>query len=507
MNSKENYNNSTLDLAVKDMRDAPERTHHAALLDLFHETAHRLFHEGYTKLEIAPFLKVARERGITDAEIQAFYDSENDQDVDLDVRRIPLEGYRDYTLFLESLGIIYVDFRRDVYSDRVEYTKDGSRWQPITQDLEDEIKSEIEIRVAHVVKTKKEGEKHVPLHWGRDKWQQYRNTRTSKHRVNTFTEWLATLPKWDGVPRLKTMLADCFGVENTPLISAVSEMLLVAIVLRGYAKTENDKPVKFDLVPVLIGELEGEGKSTFCAFLLPPEKRDQWYQSSIPFNEGDSDLRTLIEGKAIGEWSELEGLTRAETERVKRIISDPFLPKCRKKYDRDSSYGIRTDIIIGTTNNARFIPHATGRARRWIPVVIPSDCSPQSVRAYLERDRAQLWAEAKARKDAVKLYLPRELEREQAQVNKEFMNRDLELEQIVLNAAERLFLSREFTMTELVQRIKEERHVQDGRALDMQISKMLQNHGWERNRKRVEGRTKRLWSKPQTVVDDDDIPF
>ena len=32
MNSKENYNNSTLDLAVKDMRDALERTHHAALL-------------------------------------------------------------------------------------------------------------------------------------------------------------------------------------------------------------------------------------------------------------------------------------------------------------------------------------------------------------------------------------------------------------------------------------------------------------------------------------------
>ena len=151
-------------------------------------TATSLSHEGHTKLEIAPFLKVARKRGITDAGIQAFYDYESDQDVDVDVPRIPLEGYRDYDLFRESLGIIYIDFRRDIYSDVVEYTRDGTQWKPINQDIEDAIKSEIEKREAHIVKTKKDGEKHVPLHWGRDKWQQYRNTRTYEHQVNTFTE-------------------------------------------------------------------------------------------------------------------------------------------------------------------------------------------------------------------------------------------------------------------------------------------------------------------------------
>ena len=62
------------------------------------------------------------------------------------------------------------------------------------------------------------------------------------------------------------MLADCFGVENTEVVSAVSEMLLVAIVLRAYAKTANMIPVKFDLVPVLIGELEERERVRFARF-------------------------------------------------------------------------------------------------------------------------------------------------------------------------------------------------------------------------------------------------
>lgn len=212
---------------------------------------------------------------------------------------------------------------------------------------------------------------------------------------NTFhpvREYLDSL-KWDGKSRLATWLQTYFGADDTELTQVIGKIMLIAAVRRI-----RQPGVKFDTIVVLEGK-QGLGKSTALRILAGDD------------NFSDQDLLTLntkeqvevMDGTWIFELCELEGLSRADTSKVKAFASRS-VDRARRSYGRFREDSLRQNIFVGTTNDDQYLRDMTGNRRFW-----PIKTSTIDLEA-LARDRAQLWAEAAywEEKDE-SIELPREL--------------------------------------------------------------------------------------------------
>jgi predicted P-loop ATPase len=183
--------------------------------------------------------------------------------------------------------------------------------------------------------------------------------------------------KWDGTSRLSELLPRYFGAENTPLNAAIGRIMLIAAVRRVR------KPgCKFDTIAVLEG-MQGTGKSTALSILAGVEN---FSDNDLLARDPKAQMEAL-EGIWIYEICELEGLSRADTGRVKAFASRQT-DRARPAYGRFREDRQRQCIFVGTTNEDKYLRDLTGN-RRWWPVktgAIDLDA--------LTADRDQLWAEA-----------------------------------------------------------------------------------------------------------------
>ncbi len=183
------------------------------------------------------------------------------------------------------------------------------------------------------------------------------------------------------------------GVENTPLSAAIGRIVLIAAVRRV-----RQPGVKFDTILVLEGE-QGVGKSTAINILAGPGNfSDQNILTLDPKAQME-----LLEGVWIYELCELEGLSRAETSKVKAFASRS-LDQGRPAYGRFKDTRPRQVVFIGTTNEDKYLRDMTGNRRFWPVKVGKIDLDA------LERDRDQLFAEATIYEEQGEpLVLPQEL--------------------------------------------------------------------------------------------------
>ncbi len=181
---------------------------------------------------------------------------------------------------------------------------------------------------------------------------------------------------WDDKPRVMQLFTDYFGAEDSDYVRAVSQSLLVSAIARVM------KPgCKVDTMVVLEGE-QGSYKSTAIIelFSLP------WHaetQASVT----DKDFFQNLNGKWVMEFGEMAGITRADSDHIKQILtirSDRYRPS----YGKRSQDFQRQNIFMGTTNNNTYLRDATG-ARRYLPIA-----SNKINLESIKRDRDQLWAEA-----------------------------------------------------------------------------------------------------------------
>lgn len=210
------------------------------------------------------------------------------------------------------------------------------------------------------------------------------------HPIRDYLDKLA----WDQTPRINTFLSIYFGAEETPLNNKISRVMLIAAVRRIR------KPgVKFDQIIVLEGP-QGSGKSTALLIL-----------AGGPENFSDADILSLdpkaqmegLEGVWIYEISELEGISRADTNKVKSFASRST-DRGRPAYGHFRENRPRQNIFVGTTNDDKYLRDQTGNRRFW--PVRTGDVKLEE----LACDRDQLWAEA-AHYEALgeSLFLPEEL--------------------------------------------------------------------------------------------------
>lgn len=296
--------------------------------------------------------------------------------------------------------------------------------------------------------------------------------------------WLGGLP-WDGVPRVESFLTEYLGVTDSPYARAVALYLWTALAGRVL-----NPGCKADMVPVFVGD-QGIGKSKGAAALVP----DPQFFVEISFQEQEDNLARKMRGRLLAEISELRGLHTRELETIKAFITrthENWIPK----YREFAVQFPRRLVFIGTTNQSDFLADETGE-RRWLPVVVP-----RVDVAAIERDRLQLWAEAReiyTFAGRVQFQAAEQLAREVHHAHKV---RD-SWEDVVgewLDTPElddRRPREREYLQVSDVLRHAlgfDARNIK--RADEMRIGKVLRALGYERGERRVSGKVAKVWLAP-----------
>ena len=212
-------------------------------------------------------------------------------------------------------------------------------------------------------------------------------------------EFIESLPEWDKVPRVDTLLMDYLGAGDTAYVRAVTRKTLCAAISRVLRPG-----CKFDSMLVLNGP-QGVGKSTLIAKLA-----GEWFSDSL--NLGDTKDKTAAE-KLQGYWileiGELAGLKKAEVETLRSFLSrqnDIY----RAAFGKRATPHLRQCVFFGTTNaESGYLRDTTGNRRFW-PVKTPGSGKKQSWDLAHE-EILQIWAEALVYvRQGEKLYLSPEMD-------------------------------------------------------------------------------------------------
>lgn len=232
----------------------------------------------------------------------------------------------------------------------------------------------------------------------------------SYHPIKDYFE---SLPEWDGIHRVDTLLIDYLGAEDNAYIRAVSRKTLCAAYMRV------DRPgIKFDYMPVLNGA-QGIGKSTFISNLGM-----EWFSDSLNLSDmNDKTAAEKLQGYWIIEIGELAGMKKADLDKVKAFISRVD-DKYRASFGRRVTPHPRQCVFFGTTNSENgYLRDITGNRRYWnVKVTGSGRFKPWQMTADVV---AQIWAEtALLAKAGEKLYMPPELEEYAKAEQREAMERD-----------------------------------------------------------------------------------
>ena len=206
--------------------------------------------------------------------------------------------------------------------------------------------------------------------------------------------------EWDSVQRAQDLFIKCLGAADTPYTRTVTELFLVGAVARVF-----NPGVKFDYVPVLVGE-QGIGKSTILARL-----GGKWFSDSVSTIDGREAVEQL-QGAWIVELGELGSLRRADVDKAKHFFSKTT-DRFRVAYGKRVEDFPRRCVFIGTTNEVDFLRDVTGN-RRFLPIQCNAARIETSVFDYMTPETvAQIWAEAlRLYKAGYSLYLDRDTEKE-----------------------------------------------------------------------------------------------
>lgn len=186
--------------------------------------------------------------------------------------------------------------------------------------------------------------------------------------------------KWDGTPRVETLLVDYLGAEDSHYTRLVTRKFMAAAVARV------KRPgVKFDNVLVTLGK-QGIGKTLLAQRLGGP-----WFSNSLDTVQG-KDAYEALQGAWIIELGEMSATKKADIDAVKQFVSktsDTF----RAAYARNTETHFRQCVFWGTTNEHEFLRDRTGNRRFW-----PVSCSKEGGKYkpwdLSDATRDQIWAEA-----------------------------------------------------------------------------------------------------------------
>ena len=223
---------------------------------------------------------------------------------------------------------------------------------------------------------------------------------TDDRSYHPIREYIDSLPEWDEVQRVDTLLIDYLGADDNEYVRAVTRKTLCAAIARVL-----NPGCKFDSMLALNGP-QGVGKSTLISKLA-----GEWFSDSLNLSDTkDKTAAEKLQGYWILEIGELAGLRKAEVETLRSFISrqnDIY----RASFGKRATPHLRQCVFFGTTNaESGYLRDTTGNRRFW-PVKTPGGATKHSwqLSAY---EIQQIWAEALVYvKKGEKLYLGNAVER------------------------------------------------------------------------------------------------
>lgn len=204
---------------------------------------------------------------------------------------------------------------------------------------------------------------------------------SAEQRMDSAIKWLTeVVPAWDGVSRIGRFWPDYMQTADTPYTRALGLYTWTAQAARIL-----DPGCQVDMVPVLVSP-EGYRKTTAIKALVPARQ----FYNSFRLEMKDEDIARLMRGRLVGELAELRGIGARDGEAVKDWVTRTE-ETWTQKYQERSTTMPRRLLFYGTTNDDDFLSAHMGD-RRWLPAHITAQIDT----GMIERDRLQLWAEAKA---------------------------------------------------------------------------------------------------------------
>lgn len=216
--------------------------------------------------------------------------------------------------------------------------------------------------------------------WSPGKFKDALLAVAAERAYHPIREYFESLPAWDGVERVDTLLIDYLGAVDTIYTRAVMRKTMCAAVARI------EQPgTKFDHILVLNGP-QGIGKSTFFAKL-----GGKWFSDSLTISDmRDKSAAEKLQGYLILELGELAGIKKMDVETVKSFVSRND-DKYRPSYGTTVESHPRQCVIVGSTNcESGFLRDITGNRRFW-PVRV-GGASLKKAWELIEVE--QVWAEA-----------------------------------------------------------------------------------------------------------------
>lgn len=208
-------------------------------------------------------------------------------------------------------------------------------------------------------------------------------------------DYLQSLPAWDGVKRVETLLVECLEAEDSDYVRTVTKKTFAAAVARIMRPG-----IKFDSVLVLDG-VQGIGKSSLFKDLIG----DEYYCETLTLKDMNEKAGAeKLQGYWIVEVAELAGMKKADIESVKAFLTATD-DKYRPSYGRVVESHPRQCIIIASVNGERgYLRDITGNRRYWVVKVKQTEQRKRW--EFSKEDKDQIWAEAKwLYEQGEKLYL------------------------------------------------------------------------------------------------------
>ena len=190
-------------------------------------------------------------------------------------------------------------------------------------------------------------------------------------------EWIRSL-RWDGKERIDRFFADYFGCSYSGYSAAVSRNFWLALIARVF-----QPGCQVDNMVILEGP-QGIYKSKALETI-----GGKWYMEAAE-EITSKDFFVALAGKLLVEIADLDSFSRADTTRIKKVITCRT-DRYRQPYGRATQDHPRRSIFVGTTNETHYLRDATGARRFW-----PITCGNIAL-DRLRLDREQLYAEALTR--------------------------------------------------------------------------------------------------------------
>ena len=227
---------------------------------------------------------------------------------------------------------------------------------------------------------------------------------------NPFHLYLSELPEWDGTDRVTPLLQ---RVSDDPMWLKGGRYWLRAMTAQwmGIERTHANS-----LMPILISNEQGLGKSTFCRSLLPVSLRT-YYLDNLNLSPETSPEKKLVTKGLINldEFDKIGEKRQPDLKNLLQMLSVPVYRGKRLGYVTEP----RLASFIGTTNSRQILCDVSG-SRRFLCVEVKQYISDEPL------EHKQLYAQLKHElANGERDYLNREEERELQRSNQRFYRQSL----------------------------------------------------------------------------------